>query len=688
MGEIDLRWPAFEYFNINKERAFEDMCRRLFTDEYLKGTIIPHSDHNTPGIEVLPELEPKRADGQIRKRISFQAKYHGKVDDAYKKFTEASEATIKYWKGQLDLVYLFCNQTLTTESAKYKKIANILAEGDIEAVLITNTDLLDLLAKHPVIAKDFFPPKGFNQDPPFSFNTIPAAEELIGRENDIQNIQDALAKNRMVSIHAGGGVGKTAIAAVIANGILCRASRYRHVAWITSTGNLVNDLSGLNIPSISSSESVEDKYKETCRFLQKNPTFLVIDNVDEPFTRKEINDLNTISIAGNTKILITGRAIITNVYKYELSDLNIDAALELFYRHFTDENWTINQIKERADYPFAEKIVEAATCNALFIELIGKMAYADHWMLERLWESLCKDVFWINSKHPVPTAHGDDGKLLEHIEKLYKMSNLSECQKEIMSFIALFPPEHSIFFDVFKWAGFEDDEVDNLGELQRRGWIERDDEGYLIHTMVKGSVEQQQGKVDFDEERYGKLIDELADTNQYMPRDMVYSKVRERIVVPETICLLLIKNNSKCISSSELYHNLAVVYRGQGEYAKALEYYEKARAIRERVLGTDHPDTATTYNNLAGVYRGQGEYAKALEYYEKDRAIIEKVLGTDHPSMAITYNNMAGMYAVQGEYDKALEYYEKALKIFTAKLGEKHPYTKSVRRSVEYLQKR
>jgi tetratricopeptide (TPR) repeat protein len=73
------------------------------------------------------------------------------------------------------------------------------------------------------------------------------------------------------------------------------------------------------------------------------------------------------------------------------------------------------------------------------------------------------------------------------------------------------------------------------------------------------------------------------------------------------------------------------VYRAQGDYAKALEYNGKALAIRERVLGKEHPSTAKTYNNMALVYRDQGDYTKALEYYRKANAVFLSVLGEEHP---------------------------------------------------------
>ena len=39
----------------------------------------------------------------------------------------------------------------------------------------------------------------------------------------------------------------------------------------------------------------------------------------------------------------------------------------------------------------------------------------------------------------------------------------------------------------------------------------------------------------------------------------------------------------------------------QGELAAARPLYERALAIRERVLGPGHPDTATSLNNLASL---------------------------------------------------------------------------------------
>ncbi len=122
-------------------------------------------------------------------------------------------------------------------------------------------------------------------------------------------------------------------------------------------------------------------------------------------------------------------------------------------------------------------------------------------------------------------------------------------------------------------------------------------------------------------------------------------------------------------------NNLAVLYMHQAAYAKAEPMHLRALAIREKVLGTDHLETATSLNNLAGLYENQGAYAKAEPLYLRALAIREKVLGTDHPETATSLNNLALLYNNQGDYSKAKPLYLRALAIKEKVLGPGHPKT-------------
>ena len=132
-----------------------------------------------------------------------------------------------------------------------------------------------------------------------------------------------------------------------------------------------------------------------------------------------------------------------------------------------------------------------------------------------------------------------------------------------------------------------------------------------------------------------------------------------------------------------LYNIAGYGLRYGGAYAEALVWYRKALGIRERVLGAEHPDTATSYNNIATVYHGQGKYEEALVWYRKALGIRERVLGEEHPDTATSYNNIAMVYKNQGKYEEALTLYLKSYRITLAKLGETHPTTAKIKSNMK-----
>jgi tetratricopeptide (TPR) repeat protein len=101
-----------------------------------------------------------------------------------------------------------------------------------------------------------------------------------------------------------------------------------------------------------------------------------------------------------------------------------------------------------------------------------------------------------------------------------------------------------------------------------------------------------------------------------------------------------------------------------GEYAEAEPLYLRSLAIREKVLGKDHPDVAASLNNLAELYRTQGKYDQAEPLYSRSLAIFEKALGKDHPDVAISLNNLAALYDRQGKYVQAEPLYLRSLAIW------------------------
>lgn len=129
-------------------------------------------------------------------------------------------------------------------------------------------------------------------------------------------------------------------------------------------------------------------------------------------------------------------------------------------------------------------------------------------------------------------------------------------------------------------------------------------------------------------------------------------------------------------SAAVLLSLLGILRRGPlGDYARARLFLESAVAIRERALGLEHRDTATSLNDLGSLLSLQGDLATAGPVLERSLAIFDKVLGPQHRDTAAASHNLAYVRQAQGDLAGARLLYERALKIFEKVLGSEHPDT-------------
>jgi tetratricopeptide (TPR) repeat protein len=131
--------------------------------------------------------------------------------------------------------------------------------------------------------------------------------------------------------------------------------------------------------------------------------------------------------------------------------------------------------------------------------------------------------------------------------------------------------------------------------------------------------------------------------------------------------------------------NLARTLWAQGKLEGARKIQEPVMEITRKVLGAEHPYTLTSMNNLAltlgdrseegadlgnlgNSYMDLGQVEKAIEYYEQALVISQKIgdrrgEGADYGNLGIAYNNL-------GQVEKAIEYYEQAL-VIAREIGDR-----------------
>jgi serine/threonine-protein kinase len=115
-------------------------------------------------------------------------------------------------------------------------------------------------------------------------------------------------------------------------------------------------------------------------------------------------------------------------------------------------------------------------------------------------------------------------------------------------------------------------------------------------------------------------------------------------------------------------NNLGVLLRRSGDLNGADAAYREALAIREATLGPDHFETLRTLNNLALVSGARGNYAAAESLLIVVVDGWKRVIGADHPATASGLTNLGSLYMRMKQPAKALGLFNEALVIRRAKL--------------------
>lgn len=156
-----------------------------------------------------------------------------------------------------------------------------------------------------------------------------------------------------------------------------------------------------------------------------------------------------------------------------------------------------------------------------------------------------------------------------------------------------------------------------------------------------------------------------------------------------------------------------VILDTKGRYEEALEKSNQALALREKLVGPNHPDVARTLNNIAVSYSALDRYDEAKVRYEravkiaeeigdmdtytgfldnlsgalfqlgrskegfamrkKALAIRQKTLQPNHPDIADSWNNLGVQYVLEKRRAEGRDAYEKALTIYRKAYGNEHP---------------
>ncbi len=125
------------------------------------------------------------------------------------------------------------------------------------------------------------------------------------------------------------------------------------------------------------------------------------------------------------------------------------------------------------------------------------------------------------------------------------------------------------------------------------------------------------------------------------------------------------------LHEADLLANLGALHGNRGEFERGLVHDRRSLGIREALLGPTHPAVASSLDNIATTLVATGDYAGALEHYERAKSIRSLVFG-DSIEVAYTINGMGNVFLQQGDFDRALAEFREAQRLIARLLGPDH----------------
>lgn len=94
-------------------------------------------------------------------------------------------------------------------------------------------------------------------------------------------------------------------------------------------------------------------------------------------------------------------------------------------------------------------------------------------------------------------------------------------------------------------------------------------------------------------------------------------------------------------------------YREMGDYEKSEEYLKNAYMIVAMEHGEENMTASAILNSMGMLYKRQRKFERSLDSYKRSLAVREELLGEDHPDSLSTRHNLAELYIEWGKPDSA-----------------------------------
>lgn len=437
---------------------------------------------------------------------------------------------------------------------------------------------------------------------------------FVGRDDEKNILMKRIFEEHKVVLNGVGGIGKTALAKQLYFEL---EKEYDYVAWIDYNDNLKDSIMESMFASLIKNEhklNDNEKYELIFQLLTNidGKVLIVVDN----FNNIESSDLSELTRL-SADILITSRCQPVGINCYTLDTPNEEDCMTIF-----KENYLFSESLTFEDEIAISEIIERSKRYTLLIELISKSISYNSMSISQFLDELRNQSYELNALNLSANSDWNDPFKVENIalqiSKVYKLSQVSNEEKNIIQLLSIMPPSARISFEDLKcWCTFPIGE--RLINLENKGWLRREKQGAYIHEIIGGFM------LEYYPISYNQCILMLDDLKSKLT------------IVPET-------NNKKCVKYAEYTLNVIRLHDKDSDFCRNLVIKEAALLFKEigkyneskellDIIISNYEENcpeniiilAELYNNYSKVFSMESNIPKAIEKVLKAEKLLDSI---------------------------------------------------------------
>ncbi|MCP4542517.1 MAG: ATP-binding protein [Chloroflexi bacterium] len=505
----------------------------------------------------------------------------------------------------------------------------------------------------------------------------PRAKHFVGREEELQWLDQALYPGRVITLCGPGGIGKTALATEALHHL--PPERFPSgIVFYSFYGNPDAD-NALEAIALAYGEEPRSGSKAAARrALSGRKALLILDGAEQANNLRDVLD-----VRGDCGILITSRRRIDTLNgRKDIKPLPQHSAITLL------REWC----KENIDDDTAQQICQQVDCLPLAVRLAGRY-------LAQTGETAAEYLRWLQAAplEALDRSQWQEDSVPALLKKsLAQVSGQARRAMSIIGCLAQTPFNCEPVAAALKLSLNQVHEP--LGELESYGLLMRSNQCYkvshaLVHTYARKRVplkakalrriasyytKSTETEVEKGLEGYQQLntcrphlmsvLDQCARNEQWqMAKNLAWAMDEylekqghwtERIKALE-IGQRAAQQLQDRPEQATFFGLLGRTYRALGQIPDAINFYDRALDIAREI--NDRKEEGRWLGHMGSAYRNLGKYKKATELYKQALHIAREV--RDREKEGVQLGRLGICYQLQGKPEKAIGEHEEALKI-------------------------